>query len=194
MKNRGATVILAVVVLLLLVGAIFYTLQRSEPFKLGNEATVLESYVKETLQPSYLPQQLTVTHKLIDAGEAKGTNYTYGALWDIGGGKVYAFLHYTVNLTALSDLGVLIELNQTVALNEATASEMLKKYLSGSYAVKCDSGPNSTVICEDFTVSRGVEQGVGVLTLPSAKLTIVFSCKHFKGGELFGMGTCIKRR
>lgn len=202
-KKRGVFVVVVVVLFVFLV-VLFYDFYRSRAFALGNEDGILGAYVYEVLQPAYIPEEFVVKHRLTAAGGEDGTDYTHGALWYVGGVRVYAFLHYTKELDALSDLGIMITVNQTKTteehwkkLDEGSALALLNRYLQqGDYAVGCGLLPDTDiVVCEAFVSDdNSFEQGAGVMEAQMGVSTTVFGCKHLKGGELFGAGSCIQVR
>ncbi len=193
-SKRGVYIIVAVVIVLLFGTLWVYDLFIStEPktVKLGSEGKLLNTYVRENLLPEYVPEVLPVKQGLTSRGTEDGPNQSYGAAWTSNGAEARAFLQYTKDFTALSDLTLMFTINQTSELDSSSASSLLKTYFHGSYSPACSTIPNTNlVICEDFASGESVESGVSVIASPGVGPTLLFSCKRFKDSPFFGKGPC----
>tara|TARA_Y100000310_G_C20694443_1_gene824492 strand:- start:3091 stop:3675 length:585 start_codon:yes stop_codon:yes gene_type:complete len=186
-KKRG----LIIIVILILILAGFYFFIRPTHSNLELASDKLDKYTKEILLDSYLPKNLIVEHKLIGTGSYRGTNYTYGALWDVDTTQMYAFFHYNKNNDVSSDIGIFFQIDDLINLNEDVASSLLQKYFKKDYAVKCETALNGVIICEDFIEEESIKYGVGVAKIENT--TLIFSCEHFEGGNIFAMESCMRR-
>lgn len=161
------------------------------PYNGKNAQELLQQYIHQSIQSSYIPTKLTVTHKLSAHGQANGTEYTYGSIWTIGNEQFQAFFHYNPQSNVQLDNDILINISQTTTTSEVAS--LLKKYfLSAPSSVNCKTFSASISACETFSTGKGFKEGIGaVLTAGHTPPTHLFRCYLPEKSERYSWKSCL---
>lgn len=153
------------------------------PYDSQKAEMMLTKFLQNSLQENYLPPKIEVKQRLIGSGKQEGTDYTFGANWEINKDFFQSNFHYEPNTNNPSDMEFFI---QPQGIKEATTSPNLTETLTKQYLKDTPSSPtfncgvfeNTTSFCENFSTSSLGKKGSGLVIgqQNGNNVTFLFSC------------------
>lgn len=147
--------------------------------------SLLTQYIKDNLKQEHVPAKIKVQQKLIATGELKGTDYEFGANWQINNDAFFqSNFHYELNTNNPRDIGFSIQLNNItdITVNPNLTQNIIATYLKDlpdSFNFDCGLSDDSTIsFCENFYSPSMGKKGFGVVIGKNqpANIVLVFSC------------------
>lgn len=140
----------------------------------------IELFAQQTIEQFALPQSFQAT----SIGESATESSSYKAEWSKAD-KTKVLLTYNY-LTSTQDKSILITLPQysqaTSSLAQRYAVDYFKIKPEGQWKCGSSAGSNGNVrVCENFWISDGVKEGIGVTSVADQKVTAVFYCELHPG-------------
>ena len=146
---------------------------------------LLTQYIKDNLKQEHLPAKIKVQQKLISSGELKGTDYEFGANWQINDNAFFqSNFHYELNTNNPRDIGFSIQLKNIsdTIVDSALAQGLTSIYLKdlpNSFNFDCGLSNDSALsFCENFYSLPIGKKGFGVVIGKNqpTNIVLVFSC------------------
>lgn len=146
--------------------------------------TLLTQYIKDNIKPEFLPEQIEVKQHLISDGTLKGTDYEFGANWNLENIIFSANFHYLPNsVNQIRDMEFYVNPPSSNISIDATNSVLLtKRYLKNLPEVidfDCGVFEKSTKFCEYFLEKEAGKSGFGAAEgndEKGNKIMLIFSC------------------
>ncbi len=170
--------------------------------------TTLEKFLRDNINPEFLPNKIQGEQGLIATDSGRGTEYEFGAKWETDNEFIVGFFHYGPKTNIPSDMQFFVQVKNK---DLPTATQTLTKELSQKYLkdvpanVDFECGITSdkkTSYCETMSNISSGKKGFGIAVsaqkIESPKtfpIVIVFSCFIPKNGIYYNKwNSCIANK